>query len=150
MRKLMWFSIGFTIAAILFNRIIPGEALANVLNTVIMTILILIFGEILPKTYAKTNPERFALRFSGLLYAIMKVLYPIVVCFMGLQKLVSRKKGEQVTMTEEELESIIDTMVQEGEIDECTWNTYEETLNKLEFDNIKEVFEKAYNYIKNI
>jgi CBS domain containing-hemolysin-like protein len=48
----------------------------------------------------------------------MKVLYPIVVCFMGLQKLVSRKKGEQVTMTEEELESIIDTMVQEGEIDD--------------------------------
>ena len=109
---------GTTIAAILFNRIIPGEALANVLNTVIMTILILIFGEILPKTYAKTNPEKFALRFSGLLYAIMKVLYPIVVCFMGLQKLVSRKKGEQVTMTEEELESIIDTMVQEGEIDD--------------------------------
>ena len=39
---------------------------------------------------------------------------------------------------------------QEGEITECTWNTYEDTLNKLEFDNIKEVFEKAYNYIKSI
>ena len=43
-----------------------------------------------------------------------------------------------------------DLINQEGEISECTWNTYEETLNKLEFDNIKEVFEKAYNYIKNI
>lgn len=109
---------GTTIAAILFNRIIPGEALANVLNTVIMTVLILIFGEILPKTIAKANPEKFALRFSGLLYVLMKILYPIVVCFMALQKLVSRKKGEQITMTEEELESIIDTMVQEGEIDD--------------------------------
>ena len=43
-----------------------------------------------------------------------------------------------------------DLINQEGEIKECSWNTYEETLNKLEFDNIKEVFEKAYNYIKNI
>ena len=38
---------------------------------------------------------------------------------------------------------------QEGEIDECVWCSYEEVLEKLEFDNIKEVFEKAYNYIKN-
>lgn len=37
---------------------------------------------------------------------------------------------------------------QEGEIAECSWNTYEEVLNKLEFDNLKEVFENAYNYIK--
>lgn len=38
---------------------------------------------------------------------------------------------------------------QEGEIDECVWCSYEEILNKLEFDNIKEVFYKAYEYIKN-
>ena len=39
---------------------------------------------------------------------------------------------------------------QEGEISECSWNDYETTMNKLEFDNIKEVFENAYNYIINI
>lgn len=38
---------------------------------------------------------------------------------------------------------------QEGEIIECTWNTYEEVIEKLEYDNIKEVFQKAYDYIKN-
>ena len=42
-----------------------------------------------------------------------------------------------------------DLVSQEGEIDECVWCSYEEVLEKLEFDNIKEVFEKAYNYIKN-
>ena len=36
---------------------------------------------------------------------------------------------------------------QEGEIEECVWCTYEEVLNKLSFNNIKEVFEKAYSYI---
>ena len=38
---------------------------------------------------------------------------------------------------------------QEGEIIECTWNTYDEIISKLEFENIKEVFEKAYKYILN-
>jgi len=38
---------------------------------------------------------------------------------------------------------------QEGEIDSCEWYNYEETMNLLEFDNIKEVFEKAYQFIKN-
>jgi len=38
---------------------------------------------------------------------------------------------------------------QEGEIDECVWNNYEKTMELLEFDNIKEVFENAYEYIKN-
>ncbi len=42
-----------------------------------------------------------------------------------------------------------DLISQDGEIDECVWCNYEEVLEKLEFDNIKEVFEKAYNYIKN-
>ena len=39
---------------------------------------------------------------------------------------------------------------QEGEISECIWCNYEEVMNKLEYDNIKEVFKKAYEYIKNI
>lgn len=47
------------------------------------------------------------------------------------------------TPTSSELKS------QEGEIDFCNWYNYEDTMNLLEFDNIKEVFEKAYNFIKN-
>lgn len=38
---------------------------------------------------------------------------------------------------------------QEGEITECAWYDYKTTLQKLEFDNIKEVFQKGYDYIKN-
>ena len=38
---------------------------------------------------------------------------------------------------------------QEGEITECVWNNYEKTMELLSFDNIKEVFEKAYIYIQN-
>lgn len=42
-----------------------------------------------------------------------------------------------------------DLINQEGEITECGWNDYKTTLDKLEFDNIKEAFEQAYKYIKN-
>ena len=42
-----------------------------------------------------------------------------------------------------------DLQNQEGEIDSCGWYSYEDAMNLLEFDNIKEVFEKAHNFIKN-
>ena len=39
---------------------------------------------------------------------------------------------------------------QEGEIIECSWNTYDEVMNKLEYENNKEVFNAAYEYIINL
>lgn len=42
-----------------------------------------------------------------------------------------------------------DLKSQEGEINECVWNNYNDTMQLLEFDNIKEVFKAAYNYIEN-
>ena len=104
-----------TLCAFILSELIANATLMNVLNTVVMTIIILISGEILPKAIAKANPEKVAIRFSGLLYFIMKLLYPIVICFYGLQKLCTKKKNQDnVTVTEDELESIIDTMEEEG------------------------------------
>ncbi len=107
-----------TICAYIFSTLFTSPTLANVMNTVIMTIVILIFGEIMPKAMAKQKPEKFALRFSGTLYIIMKVLYPITIIFNKLQKAFV-KNGDQLspTVTEDELESIIDTMEEEGVID---------------------------------
>lgn len=107
-----------TICAYLFSKFILNPTLSNFLNTVIMTIIILIFGEILPKSISKANPDKVALTFSGFLYFLMKVLTPITFVFGGLQKLATRKqKNDAPTVTEDELESIIDTMNEEGVID---------------------------------
>lgn len=107
-----------TICAYLFSSLIKNPTLANVLNTVIMTIIVLIFGEILPKAMAKTSGERFALKVSGILFFLMKVLTPITFVFLALQnKLVKSKDDTTPTVTEDELESIIDTMQEEGVID---------------------------------
>ncbi len=107
-----------TLAGILFNFVIPSETLAGIANTVIMTILVLIFGEILPKCRAKEKPEFYAIRFAGALHFLMKMLYPIVICFMKLRNVLSKKtEDEAPKVTEEELETIIETMVDDGEID---------------------------------
>ena len=108
-----------TLLASLFAKFIVNPTVQNLLNTVVMTIVILIFGEILPKAYAKHNPEKLALKFSGILYVFMKIVYVIALPFYGLQKLMLRKskKDAEPTITEDDLESIVDTMEEEGVID---------------------------------
>ncbi len=107
-----------TICAYLFSILIKNPTLSNVLNTIIMTIIVLIFGEIMPKASGKVNGEKFALRFSGVLYFLMKFLTPVTAIFMALQnKMIKEKVDDTPTVTEDELESIIDTMQEEGVID---------------------------------
>ncbi len=107
-----------TIAGYLFAKYILDPTLANLLNTVVLTIIILIFGEILPKARAKANPEKYALRYANTIYFLLKyaiIYYP----FYALQKRITKKGEVDVTptVTETELESIIDTMEEEGVID---------------------------------
>lgn len=107
-----------TICAYLFSLYIKNPTLANILNTVIMTIVILIFGEITPKCLAKRKAEKLALATGGIILFLNKLLTPITYPFSLLQKAFIRTKNEETpTVTENELESIIDTMEQEGVID---------------------------------
>jgi len=109
-----------TICAYVFSVLISNPTVANLLNTVVMTIIILIFGEILPKSLAKQKPEKLALQFSGVMHILSFILYPITIPFIYLQRVFLKKKGgndvEAPTVTEDELETIIDTMEEEGVI----------------------------------
>ncbi|MBQ8451773.1 MAG: HlyC/CorC family transporter [Clostridia bacterium] len=105
-----------TICAYLFTKFILNPTLANILNTVIMTILILIFGEILPKSYAKHNPEKYVLKFSGVIFVFMKICSVIAYPFYRLQKRLLKEK-EVEKITEDDFESIVDTMEYQGVID---------------------------------
>lgn len=107
-----------TIATTIFLDLITNTTVANVVSTGVMTIVVLIFGEILPKSIAKEKAETTALRFANILYIVMKILYPIVIIFIGIKKLMFKNnKNSQPTVTESELETIIDTMEEEGVID---------------------------------
>ena len=107
-----------TLAALLLNDLISNPTLSNLANVVGMTIIVLIFGEIIPKCRAKESAEKLALRYARLMRIIIKILYPITSFFMWLRKRMV-KKNEEITptVTESELESIIDTMEEEGVID---------------------------------
>ncbi len=89
--------------------------------TIGMTILVLICGEIVPKIVAKTMPETVSTLYAFPLYTLMIITKPIVVLVDAIVKLVSHlwKKGiDNAPISEEELETILDTVEDEGVIDE--------------------------------
>jgi len=109
-----------TLCAYMLSTIIANATLANLVNTIGMTLIVLICGEITPKCIAKQNPEKTALRYANLLFFLMKVMTPLTFLFQKLQNclLKKAKSGQKLpTVTETELESIIDTMQEEGVID---------------------------------
>lgn len=110
-----------TIAAVVFGAMIANPTLANILNTVVMTILVLTFGEIIPKSFAKENAEDLAIRFSGTMYFIIKLLTPISFIFMKFRKsLLSKDKEKELDpyMTEAELGNVIEVMEDQGVLNE--------------------------------
>ena len=98
-----------------------GESFAWV-ATIAMTALVLIFGEITPKVIAKAMPEAFATLFAIPLQGLAIITKPIVFLVDSALKLVSklwtRNVEEAPSVTEEELETVIDTVEAEGVIDE--------------------------------
>ena len=91
-------------------------------STIIATVVIFIFGEILPKCLARACNEIFAEISSYFLVILMKVLKPLSIMFTTLTALVSKpfkKHAEnQVTMTEEELNDIVENISGEDGFDE--------------------------------
>ena len=108
-----------TIATIIFSSFISNEFWSNFANVVVMTLLVLTFGEIIPKSIAKRKPEELALKFSGVFYIVMKLLMPISFLFHKLRKAVIKEEvSDEPFMTEDELENVIDVMEDQGVLDE--------------------------------
>lgn len=93
--------------------------LAATISTVVLTLAILVLGEISPKTIAKNRPEQFALLSAPIINLFRIVLYPVVFIFNAWQKLISKifKPADDQGMTEEELISIIEEAEEDGDID---------------------------------
>lgn len=115
---------------------ISDEAASSIV-TVIMTIAILIVGEITPKMVARRITEPFAKMAAYPLLILMIVFFPVVLITSGIVKVLSifwRKAADQdITITEEELENLLDTAEDEGVIDE---NETELLQSALEFTDL--------------
>lgn len=108
-----------TIATLLFTKHLGGE-LGPTVSTVCLTVVILIFGEISPKSLAKESPERFAMWSAPLLHGFLVLLRPLNFLFSQWKKLLTRlfHKGEGEGITEEELITMVDQAEDEGGLDQ--------------------------------
>ena len=88
------------------------------LATVIVTVLVLIFGEIIPKILAKKLSLGFVQVVAYPLRFFMIILSPIWAPVVAVTNRIFRKKEEEPTVTEEELTTIIETVGEEGVLDE--------------------------------
>lgn len=97
-----------------------NESMGPTVSTVVITIAVLIFGEITPKSIAKDSPEKFAMFSAPFINMLIVVLTPINFVFSAWKKLVAKiiKVEENEKMSQEELLMFVDEVEQEGTIDE--------------------------------
>lgn len=124
------------IATVIVIGLFGSDAYAWV-ATVVMTLLVLIFGEIIPKVLAKRFAEKFSVFIAIPLYALSVILRPISWVMIIIIRLFSRMFGIKETDTdsvsEEDLENIIDIVETEGVLDEEQCDLLQ---NALDFDEV--------------
>lgn len=124
-----------SLGTVLFTKILGG-AYGPTVSTVVITIVVLIFGEITPKSLAKEQPEKFAIFSAPVLHALIAVFAPLNFLFGAWKKLISRhfRGAELDVVTDAELL----TMVGEAENDgELTGRESELIRSAIEFDDVE-------------
>ncbi len=111
-----------SMGTLLFIAILKGSAFeswSSAISTAVLTVVILTFGEISPKTVAKKMPESFAMFSAPIINVFVYLFLPITFLFKQLQRLLMKifKSEEDQGITEEELISIIEEAEEDGEID---------------------------------
>lgn len=136
-----------SVATVLFIRWV-GEETGPSLSTIVTTVVVLIFGEISPKTLAKESPELFA-RFSApIIQVLIYILTPINFLFVQWKKLLSLvfKTSEDTSISEEELLTMVDEAESEDGIDEQEGDLIR---SAIEFSDVEvvEIFTPRVNIV---
>lgn len=124
-----------SIGTVLFIQLVGAEQ-GPTLSTVVLTVVILIFGEVTPKSLAKEMPETVATAVSPILQLLMTLMTPLTWLFTQWKKLLGRfvRNKEVDTITEGELM----TMVSEAENDgELTDRESQLIRSAIEFDDVE-------------
>ncbi|MCH5350597.1 MAG: HlyC/CorC family transporter [Clostridiales bacterium] len=115
--------VASSLATIFFVSVLKGVTSDNIsvtISTIVMTVAVLIFGEITPKTLAKEHPEGMARAFCGILWLLEIIFFPLTFIFSLWKKLILKifKFKKAPAITEDELLTYVETAENEGEIDE--------------------------------
>ncbi|MBR2254634.1 MAG: HlyC/CorC family transporter [Candidatus Methanomethylophilaceae archaeon] len=122
-----------SIATVAFS-ILLGMSTGSVTSTVVMTISVLICGEIIPKSLARANPEKWCIRLCSLISVIETVLSPLSWMFIKMTDFINRHQDAPATITEDELEVMIDEIEDEGVLEKSESDLIKSAIR---FDDIQ-------------
>lgn len=112
-----------TTSAILFTEHLMPQNLgmATLASTIVMTLIILTFCEIIPKIMGKRNADRYALKLANSLSISISILYPISWVFIKMNTILTKKEDDDYmpTLTEDELVVMIDEIEEEGTLEKA-------------------------------
>lgn len=123
-----------SLATVLFIELYP--VYGATISTIVITIVVLIFGEISPKSLAKENPEKFAMATGSILRFLMLLLSPVNWLFKCWKKLLAIvfNADDVKPITEDELLTIVEEAETEGGID---MEQSELIQNAIEFNELE-------------
>ncbi len=112
-----------SIGTVLFVDLLKDSAKGSTVSTAVLTIVILIFGEVAPKCIAKASPEKFAKFAYPLIKFFSYLFFPLAIILMGVTKLISlvfksKQAAEEGMITEEEIITFVEEAEMEGSINE--------------------------------
>ncbi len=125
-----------SLATLFFTGLLGDNSdLGATVSTIVMTIVVLIFGEVTPKTFAKERAESVAVSITPVIKFFIAVFTPLNLFFRTWKKLMNKlfKAEKSDIVTEEELKTYVDEAHTGGEIDE---NESELIRSSIEFDDI--------------
>ena len=125
-----------SIGTMLFVDLLKDKDIGATVSTAVVTVVVLIFGEITPKSIAKDNPEKFSMFSAPFIRMLIFILTPLNLIFTGWKKLVSKifKVETDNKMSQEELLMLVEEVEEEGSIDEEESNLLK---NAIEFSELK-------------
>ena len=124
------------LGTVLFAKLLGAGANATTVSTVVLTLAVLIFGEITPKYLASVYPEKICFLFYPLMQFFYWILVPFGFLFNGFKKLLAKifRLKPDDTVTDEELMSLVDEAEEDGTLKE---DESELLRSALEFDDLK-------------
>jgi len=120
-----------SIGTLMFIDLMMGKSYATAVSTIVITIIVLIFGEIMPKNLAKAHPEKIAMFASPIISVLQIVFVPLTALFALFGKIIKAEKS--ATFSGDELITIVEEAENDGEIDE---HESELIRSAIEFDDV--------------
>ncbi len=124
------------LGTILFAKLLNDAAYSATVSTAVLTVVVLVFGEITPKYLASIYPEKCCFLFYPLMQLFYWILKPVCLVFDGFKKLLTKifKFKKEEIVTDEELMSLVDEAEETGTLKE---DESELLRSALEFDDLK-------------